>query len=165
MSRLRPIVSTFIGVAALLLGAQAAHADPRSVSPAHRREAATARPGNSLPVHATYDEWLIVPEQNLYLPVIDDLVTQPTKGPQYEQRKQELFRLLDDMKPGVTQIIVHCTAPTEVFRYISGSGPAREAELRLMTDPEVRAFIKDKGIVLTTWRELKQRRDAVPCDS
>jgi len=99
------------------------------------------------------------------LPVIDDLVTQPTKGPQYEQRKQELFRLLDDMKPGVTQIIVHCTAPTEVFRYISGSGPAREAELRLMTDPEVRAFIKDKGIVLTTWRELKQRRDAVPCDS
>jgi hypothetical protein len=99
------------------------------------------------------------------LPVIDDLVTQPTKGPEYEQRKQQLFKLLDDMKPGVTQIIVHCTAPTEVFQYISGSGPAREAELRLMTDPEVRAFIKDKGIVLTTWRELKQRRDAAPCDS
>ncbi|MBN1509135.1 MAG: polysaccharide deacetylase family protein [Sedimentisphaerales bacterium] len=94
------------------------------------------------------------------LPVIDDLVTQPTKGPAYEQRKQELFRLLRDMKPGVTQIIVHCTAPTEVFRHISGSGPAREAELRLMTDPEVRTFIADQGIVLTTWRELKQRRDA-----
>jgi predicted glycoside hydrolase/deacetylase ChbG (UPF0249 family) len=94
------------------------------------------------------------------LPVLDDLVTQPTKGPAYEQRKQELFKLLSDMKPGVTQIIVHCTAPTEVFRNISSSGPAREAELRLMTDPEVRAFIRDKGVVLTTWRELKQRRDA-----
>jgi hypothetical protein len=33
-----------------------------------------------------------------------------------------------------------------------------------MTDPEVRAFVKDQGIVLTTWRELKQRRDAAPCD-
>jgi hypothetical protein len=99
------------------------------------------------------------------LPVIDDLVTQPTRGPTYEQRKADLFQLLSDMKPGITQIIVHCTAPTEVFQYISSSGKAREAELRLMTDPEVRAFIKDKGIVLTTWRELKQRRDAVPCDS
>jgi len=95
------------------------------------------------------------------LPVIDDLVKQPTRGPTYEQRKAELFQLLSDMKPGITQIIVHCTAPTEVFQYISGSGQAREAELRLMTDPEVRAFLKDKGIVLTTWRELKQRRDAV----
>ncbi len=95
------------------------------------------------------------------LPVIDDLVTQPTRGQTYEQRKAELFQLLSDMKPGVTEIIVHCTAPTEVFQYISNSGQARQAELRLMTDPEVRAFIRSKGIVLTTWRELKQRRDAV----
>jgi hypothetical protein len=100
------------------------------------------------------------------LPVIDDLVRQPTKGPAYEQRKQELFKLLSDMKPGVTEIIVHCTAPTEVFRNISSSGPAREAELRLMTDPEVRGFIRDKGILQTTWRELKQRRDAATnCNS
>lgn len=98
---------------------------------------------------------------NAGLPVIDDLVRQPTRGPTYEQRKAELFQLLGDMKPGVTQIIVHCTAPTEVFQYISSSGKAREAELRLMTDPEVRTFIKDKGILLTTWRELKRRRDAV----
>jgi len=95
------------------------------------------------------------------LPVLDDLVTQPTRGPAYEQRKAELFQLLTDMKPGITQIIVHCTAPTEVFQHISGTGKAREAEMRLMTDPAVRAFLKDKGIILTTWRELKQRRDAV----
>jgi len=95
------------------------------------------------------------------LPVIDDLVTQPTKGPEYEQRKSELFTLLRDMKPGITQIIVHCTDPTEVFSYISGSGAARQAELRLMTDPEVKAFIESEGIVLTTWRELKERRQRI----
>jgi hypothetical protein len=99
------------------------------------------------------------------LPVIDDLVTQPTQGPDYEQRKRELLSLLGDMRPGVTQIIVHCTAPTEVFQHISGSGKAREAELRLVTDPDVQAFIRDKGIVLTTWRELKSRRDAVQTKS
>ncbi len=94
------------------------------------------------------------------LPVIDDLVTQPTTGPDYEQRKQQLLKLLAEMKPGITEIIVHCTAPTEVFAQISGSGPARAAELRLMLDLDIRAFLKKEGIVLTTWRELKQRREA-----
>jgi predicted glycoside hydrolase/deacetylase ChbG (UPF0249 family) len=92
------------------------------------------------------------------LPVIDDLVTQPTEGPDYEQRKQELITLLAGMKPGVTQIIVHCTAPTAAFSHISSTGAARAAELRLMRDPDIRTFIKDRGIILTTWRELKQRR-------
>jgi len=62
------------------------------------------------------------------------------------------------MKPGITEIIVHCTVQTEVFSHISSSGPNREAELRLLTDPDVKAFIEGEGIVLTTWRELKRRR-------
>lgn len=95
---------------------------------------------------------------NAGLPVIDDLVTQPTKGPDYEQRKRELIALLREMKPGITEIIVHCTDPTETFSYISGSGRTRQAELRLMTDPDIKAFIESEGIVLTTWRQLKERR-------
>ncbi|MHC4170657.1 MAG: polysaccharide deacetylase family protein [Planctomycetota bacterium] len=95
------------------------------------------------------------------LPVIDDLVTQPTRAKDYEQRKAELIKLLGDIKPGITEIIVHCTIQTEVFSHISGSGPTREAELRLLTDKDVKAFIESKGIVLTTWRELKDRRDSV----
>jgi predicted glycoside hydrolase/deacetylase ChbG (UPF0249 family) len=95
------------------------------------------------------------------LPVLDDLVTEPTNAPNYEGRRQQLLKLLAEMRPGITQIIVHCTAPTEVFAHISGSGPARAAELRLMLDPEVRSFIQQQGIALTTWRELKQRRDRV----
>jgi predicted glycoside hydrolase/deacetylase ChbG (UPF0249 family) len=95
------------------------------------------------------------------LPVIDDLVTQPTRAKEYEQRKAELIKLLRDMKPGITEIIVHCTVQTEVFSHISSSGPTREAELRLLTDPGIKEFIKSEGIILTTWRELKERRDLV----
>lgn len=95
------------------------------------------------------------------LPVIDDLVTQPTTASDYNQRKAELIKLLGDIKPGITEIIVHCTVQTEVFSHISGSGPTREAELRLLTDKDVKKFIEDEGIVLTTWRELKKRRDNV----
>ena len=95
------------------------------------------------------------------LPVIDDLVTQPTRADDYDQRKAELIKLLGDIKPGITEIIVHCTVQTEVFSHISGSGPTREAELRLLTDKDVRAFIESERIELTTWRELKTRRDSV----
>jgi len=92
------------------------------------------------------------------LPVLDDLVTQPTRAEDYEKKKAELIQLLRDMKPGITQIIVHCTVQTEVFSHISGSGPNREAELRLLTDPDIKEFIESEGIILTTWRELKKRR-------
>lgn len=98
---------------------------------------------------------------NAGLPVIDDLVTQPTRASDYEHRKAELIKLLQDVKPGVTEIIVHCTVQTEVFSHISGSGPAREAELRLLTDPDINACIEKEGIILTTWRELKERRERV----
>jgi predicted glycoside hydrolase/deacetylase ChbG (UPF0249 family) len=98
---------------------------------------------------------------NAGLPVIDDLVTSPTTADDHEQRKAQLFTLLREMKPGITEIIVHCTVQTEVFSHISGSGPTREAELHLLTDPDVKAFIQSEGIVLTTWRELKQRRQRV----
>ncbi len=93
------------------------------------------------------------------LPVLDDLVTQPTRARNYQEKKTELITLLDDMKPGITQIIVHCTVQTEVFSHISGSGPNREAELSLLTDPDIKKFIESEGIILTTWRELKKRRE------
>jgi len=92
------------------------------------------------------------------LPVIDDLVTSPTSAKNYDEKKTELIKLLSDMKPGITEIIVHCTVQTEVFSRISGSGPNREAELRLLTDPDIKKFIENEGIILTTWRELKKRR-------
>jgi len=98
---------------------------------------------------------------NAGLPVIDDLVTSPTSADTYEGRKEQLITLLREMKPGITEIIVHCTVQTENFSHISGSGPAREAELRLMTDPDVRKFIESEGIILTTWRELMERRQRV----
>jgi predicted glycoside hydrolase/deacetylase ChbG (UPF0249 family) len=97
---------------------------------------------------------------NSGLPVIDDLVTSPTRAKDYEERKGELMVLLKEMRPGITQIIVHCTSPTEVFSHISGSGASREAELRLMTDADVKSFIEDEGIVLTSWRELMRRRQS-----
>ena len=56
-------------------------------------------------------------------------------------------------------IIMHCTQTSEIFQYISDSGPVRRGDLLAMTDPELKKYIKKEGIILTTWKEMKERRD------
>lgn len=94
---------------------------------------------------------------NAGLPVLDDLNT----GGNRKDKKAQIIEFLREVKPGVTQFIVHSTRPSELFKEISGSGGTRLAELEALTDPEVRKVVEEEGIILTTWRELKERRDKV----
>ncbi len=68
------------------------------------------------------------------------------------------IELLKAARPGLTYIIMHCTAPTDVFNQITSSGPTRQGDLLAMTDPVLRAFVEKEGIIVTTWRELSERR-------
>jgi hypothetical protein len=65
---------------------------------------------------------------------------------------------MDSLKPGITMVIMHCTDPTEVFPYISNSGITREGDLLAMLSPDFKNYIQTQGIILTTWRELMERR-------
>jgi hypothetical protein len=53
---------------------------------------------------------------------------------------------------------MHCTATTEVFSKISDSGATRRGDLLAMTNPELKAFLEKEGIIVTTFRELSERR-------
>jgi hypothetical protein len=66
---------------------------------------------------------------------------------------------LKQLQPGVTMIIMHCTATTEVFPFISNSGPVRKGDLLTMLNPAFKKALNDEHIILTTWRELMQRRE------
>jgi hypothetical protein len=104
------------------------------------------------------------------LPVLDDLHNlsydwklpagvEPTREHWKNFKTEKYIETFKLLKPGVTMVIMHCTAPSEVFQYISDSGPLREADLMAMEDPALKDFIQKEGIIITTWRELKQRRD------
>jgi predicted glycoside hydrolase/deacetylase ChbG (UPF0249 family) len=95
------------------------------------------------------------------LPVIDDIHTGGYGASKPEEKKAQIINFLRTLKPGITEFIVHCTRPTETFKFIAGSGPMRLAELEAMLDPEVKKVIEEEKIIPTTWRELKQRRDQV----
>jgi len=98
---------------------------------------------------------------NAGLPVIDDIFAETYDWK--TQNKTALYAdLLKNLKPGITEIIMHCTRPTEEFSVITDSTDTRLGDLNAMLDPALKKVMKDEGILTTTWRELKERRDKLP---
>ena len=99
------------------------------------------------------------------LPVVDDILTDTARWRAEGNKAAQLMAALGEMQPGITEVILHCTRPSETFKHISSSGPTRLDELEAMLDPKLERFIENEGILLTTWREMKQRRDALGAQS
>jgi hypothetical protein len=105
------------------------------------------------------------------LPVLDDLhnFSYDWKVPDniaHDDKKLDEWRTakyidaLDILQPGVTMMIMHCTNASPAFAHISDSGPLRRGDMLAMLNPAFKKALHDKGIILTTWRELMQRRNA-----
>ncbi len=94
---------------------------------------------------------------NAGLPVLDDLFTGFTRFPAQE-KPARLAALLKELEPGVTEILFHASEANEEFPLITGSSAARGADLQALLDATVRRTIKERGILVTTWRELMDRR-------
>jgi chitin disaccharide deacetylase len=81
-------------------------------------------------------------------------------------KSREIIKRLRALKPGITEFIFHASRPDENFPLmmqvdtgvLKADSPARLGDLEMALDPAVRKAIEDAGIKLTTWRELKERR-------
>jgi predicted glycoside hydrolase/deacetylase ChbG (UPF0249 family) len=93
---------------------------------------------------------------NYKLPRLDNFSSVPD-GDTYENKRSNFFNLLEDLKPGLTEIIFHPSVETENLKTITGSWQQRVWEARLFSDPVVKKYLKDNGIVVTTWREIMKR--------
>lgn len=105
-------------------------------------------------------------------PVLDDLsgrsyewslpaTIKYTKENLRKYKTQQYINMLQSLKPGVTMVIMHCSQTTEIFPQISNSSITRYGDLLAMTDPALKAFIQKEKIILTTWKELMERRGKV----
>ncbi len=107
---------------------------------------------------------------NAGLPVLDDLhnysydwiipadvASDDKKLDEYKTSKY--IEALKTLKPGLTMMIMHCTDTGPEFKYITDSGPTRKGDLLAMMNPAFKKALSDQGIILTTWREVKHRRD------
>ncbi len=71
---------------------------------------------------------------------------------------QKYSETIGALRPGLTMVIMHCTSPSEIFGHISGSGTRRKGDMLAMMDPAFKKFLQQKGIIITTWREVMERR-------
>jgi len=103
------------------------------------------------------------------LPVIDDLHNEsyelhmpaglrPTPRNLRKHKTRYYTDVLRSVKPGITYVIMHCIKLTDEFPYISSSWAVRHGDFLAMMDPALRRFIEKEGIILTTMRELMERR-------
>ena len=95
------------------------------------------------------------------LPVLDYLQTSTADTTDPKVMTETLIANLRALKPGITQIILHGTRTRCNFDAISNSGGTREAELEMVLSDEVKRVIQEEGIILTNYRELMERRQAV----
>jgi predicted glycoside hydrolase/deacetylase ChbG (UPF0249 family) len=91
------------------------------------------------------------------LPVLDDIDTSTYAwdGLDKTGRFVEAIRTL---KPGVTWLNVHPTMPTHEAKIITGNREKLFGDYHGLVDPKVMAALNEEGIILTTWKELKERR-------
>jgi chitin disaccharide deacetylase len=106
------------------------------------------------------------------LPVLDDLHNtsygwrlpegvEPTDENLRALKLERYAQAVRELQPGVTMIILHATDSDDNFDHVSGSGSTRRGDLLAMLAPELRQVIEEEGVILTTWRELGERRRRV----
>ncbi|WP_291369171.1 polysaccharide deacetylase family protein [Cyclobacterium sp.] len=101
------------------------------------------------------------------LPVLDDLHSvsgnwKPEGNPDDkawgEYKVAQFKSVLREMEPGLAMVIVHSNGDRKTFDRISSSDGSRYADMLAMTHPELKKFIAEEGILLTTWQEVMERR-------
>jgi len=94
------------------------------------------------------------------LPIIDYI-----HGASYDWKTTDKVahysQAIRELKPGITEMIVHCTKPDDVIGVINGNRDHLLGDYTAMISPEVKRVVEEEGVILTTWRELMARRREV----
>jgi predicted glycoside hydrolase/deacetylase ChbG (UPF0249 family) len=93
---------------------------------------------------------------NYSLPHLDNFGSVP-KGYTYEEVKENFYKLVNALEPGITEIIFHPSFETENMKTITGSWQQRAWEAQMFADPEMKKFFEENDIIITTWREVMER--------
>lgn len=90
------------------------------------------------------------------LPKLDDFDA-VAEGKTYEEKRDNFFKQIKSLDPGINELIFHPSVESEALRHITGSAQQRIWEAQIFSDPAVKEFLKSEGIVFTNWKEMMAR--------
>ena len=87
------------------------------------------------------------------MPVLDAVETE-NYGVPAEKKKAHFLKVLRNLRPGTTEIIIHCATRNAELDAITASSARRDADRRVFLDPEVIAAAKGHDLELITWKQF-----------
>lgn len=90
--------------------------------------------------------------------ILDDLVGlsfHAEAGETYDSFKQNMIALLRGLQPGVSELILHPALVTEELKSIHSQWAKRGWEMDIFRDPDVKQTLKDEGIRMIRWSDLR----------
>ena len=88
------------------------------------------------------------------LPLVDGLAMLPLD--QSEGQLEIAKKMLDELPSGITHFLFHPSVDTPELRAIAPDWPSRVANYQTFMDPRLKKFIKDKGIQVIGYHDLKK---------
>ncbi len=93
------------------------------------------------------------------LPLLDRLA-QFYGGDSYEERRAQYVESLENLEPGLNELIIHCGYADDELRAITSSAERRDEDRRIFMDPEIAAMIRNLGIEVVTWKQVREMEQA-----
>ncbi|HOU14567.1 MAG TPA: polysaccharide deacetylase family protein [Anaerolineae bacterium] len=87
------------------------------------------------------------------LPVLDNLYLTPLRTP--EGRVEQIGRLLDNMLPGLTLLIIHPAQDTPELRALTRDWQARVADYTAFSSDAMRTLFRKAGVQIIGWKVLR----------
>jgi predicted glycoside hydrolase/deacetylase ChbG (UPF0249 family) len=94
------------------------------------------------------------------IPLIDDLIILPYEyedGEEYPDVKCKVFKAVQEMKAGITELVVHPSRDTAEMRTLTPSSAKREMEYNFCMDKEFRQLLVDEEIRLISWKDVREQ--------
>jgi hypothetical protein len=87
--------------------------------------------------------------------LLDRLIT-GVPGRTFEERRESYRKLLKELKPGVTKLIVHLSKDDPEIRAVTNAWEQRWSDFRFWTSDEARTLLRENNIKPITYRELSK---------
>ncbi|WP_312883196.1 ChbG/HpnK family deacetylase [Paenibacillus germinis] len=93
--------------------------------------------------------------------LIDDMISLPycfNTHVEYETVKAQFMNMIENLKPGITQLTVHPAIITEELKRLTNCYFEREMEFRLLCDLDIMQFLNKENIKLISWKDIRDKQ-------
>jgi predicted glycoside hydrolase/deacetylase ChbG (UPF0249 family) len=92
------------------------------------------------------------------LPVLDQM-TQLYENGSFEDKKAQYLKAINETRPGVQYLIVHCGYDDQELQAITSSSKLRDTDRGIVTDPDFMDAVNRSGVEVVTWKQVREMHD------